>query len=229
MKRPRQLLQLPGTTVPSSQLSAIMRAFAAPMVPVFEWTVTEEAEAMRVLGMTPKRCWCAYCGDPATHWDHLYAVVEDDVPTGYATEIENLVPACGTCSRSKKGAPWREWINGAAARCPGKRRPEGLEVRIAALEAFEDWGDPRPRPLRGSARQREELWSVAAEVGELLKTADDLAAQFEPNGADRTPMSSSEDIGPLLDLDPQDASGDFDPSGAEMEEYDDYMGLAGDD
>jgi len=36
---------------------------------------------------------CSYCGTPATEWDHLRPLVMNKKPTGYISEIHNLVPA----------------------------------------------------------------------------------------------------------------------------------------
>ena len=59
-----------------------------------------------VLGEEGARC--AYCGDKASDWDHLRPLVVKRRPTGFISEIANLVPACGKCNQSKGNSPWRE-------------------------------------------------------------------------------------------------------------------------
>ncbi|HMU84239.1 MAG TPA: hypothetical protein PKC35_12910, partial [Leptospiraceae bacterium] len=95
---------------------------------------------------------CAYCGRTADQWDHLYALVMNKKPTGYITEINNLVPSCGACNQRKRGTNWKDFVNH-----PGKNFPktfrDGFRKRLAALEKyarlrrqkidFEKWeGDP---------------------------------------------------------------------------------------
>jgi len=73
--------------------SSITNAFISAIVPVIEPTEEEELEALRTLQIDPANICCAYCGDKATEWDHLRAIVSDQRPTGYITEIANLVPS----------------------------------------------------------------------------------------------------------------------------------------
>ncbi len=97
-------------------------------------------EALRVLGMeTPV---CAYCGDGASEWDHFRPLVVAQKPTGYISEIHNLVPACGKCNQSKGNKNWRDWMLSSAPRSPRSRGVIDIEARISRLEAFEQWGDP---------------------------------------------------------------------------------------
>ena len=53
---------------------------------------------------------CAYCGDTATHLDHLYPLVQDREPTGYGTGPSNLVPCCGKCNQAKGNMQWEEFM-----------------------------------------------------------------------------------------------------------------------
>ena len=50
---------------------------------------------------------CAYCGDPATEWDHLNAIVRNRRPTGYISE-HNLA----ACEVQEGEQTWREWMFG---------------------------------------------------------------------------------------------------------------------
>lgn len=54
---------------------------------------------------------CVYCGDKATHLDHLYPLVDDKNPTGFASEPANLVPCCGKCNQSKGSKLWDDYMN----------------------------------------------------------------------------------------------------------------------
>lgn len=87
-------------------------------------------------------CCCAYCGDPRTEWDHFRPIVKGRQPTGYITEIANLVPACGKCNQSKGNKNWKEWMLSAAARSPKQRGISDIAERVARLEAYERWREP---------------------------------------------------------------------------------------
>ena len=61
---------------------------------------------------------CSYCRDAASEWDHFRPLVKDKQPTGYITEIHNLVPACGKCNQSKGNKDWKTWMLGDAELSP---------------------------------------------------------------------------------------------------------------
>ena len=59
-------------------------------------------------------------------------------PTGYITEIHNLVPACGKCNQSKGNKPWKDWMLGNAKLSPkGKMDTKDLNERVQKLEDYE--------------------------------------------------------------------------------------------
>jgi len=122
--------------------STITNSFVNGIIPVVPPSEAEIEEALRILGMSAGDVLCSYCGDKATEWDHLRPIVKNKRPTGYISEIANLVPACGKCNQSKSGAPWREWIEGTAPRCPRVRGVSDLQLRIERLEAYEEWLEP---------------------------------------------------------------------------------------
>jgi hypothetical protein len=92
--------------------------------------------------MSKGNCRCAYCGDARTEWDHFRPIVKGRQPTGYITEIANLVPACGKCNQSKGNKNWKEWMLGPAARSPKQRGISDLAQRVSRLEAYEQWRKP---------------------------------------------------------------------------------------
>jgi hypothetical protein len=130
---------MPTAMTITGRTSSITNAFVNAIVPAVPPTEGEVMEALKLLGLDPVDLRCAYCGDRASEWDHLMPLVRDKKPTGYITEIANLVPSCGKCNQSKGAAPWREWITGPAALSPATRKDPGLEARIAKLEEFERW------------------------------------------------------------------------------------------
>lgn len=151
------MFRMPTAVKITGRTSTITNSFVNSIIPVFHPTDTEVAEALQVLGMTSQSVQCAYCGDPATEWDHLRPLVRDQRPTGYVSEIANLVPACGKCNQSKSGHDWRTWIVGPAPRSPKSRGVPDLADRIARLGAFEAWRAPRKIDLAETAGS--ELWA----------------------------------------------------------------------
>ncbi len=122
--------------------SSITAAFVQAIVPAIEPTDREVDDALAVLGMRRGECRCAYCGDPTTEWDHFRPLVTAKRPTGYITEIANLVPACGKCNQSKGNKSWKIWIRSDARRSPASRKVSGFDEKIRRLEEFERWRTP---------------------------------------------------------------------------------------
>ena len=106
--------QLPATMTVTGRSSSLTNAFINGIIPVIQPTEAEELEALRILGIDPVDIRCAYCGDKSTEWDHLRPIITNQEPTGYITEIANLVPSCGKCNQSKGKSSWRAWITSTA-------------------------------------------------------------------------------------------------------------------
>ena len=122
--------------------STLTGLFFTTLTPYVEPTEAEVDEALAVLGMERGSCVCAYCGDKKSEWDHFRAVVKNRKPTGYITEIANLVPACGKCNQSRGNKDWKAWMLGTAAQSPTTRRIQDISERIRRLEAFALWSKP---------------------------------------------------------------------------------------
>lgn len=125
----------------TGRTSSITNSFVNGIIPVISPSEVDIDEALGILGMTDEVV-CAYCGDDATEWDHLRPLVIGKQPTGYISEIHNLVPACGKCNQSKGNKPWREWMFGTAPRSPKTRGVAGLDERAERLAEYERWATP---------------------------------------------------------------------------------------
>jgi hypothetical protein len=128
---------LPSKGRIDGRTSSITAAFFQAITPVIPPSDAEVDESLKVLGMQAGNCRCAYCGDPRTEWDHFRPIVKGRQPTGYITEIANLVPACGKCNQSKGNKNWKEWMLSTAKRSPRQRGIPDLHERIARLEEYE--------------------------------------------------------------------------------------------
>ena len=95
------LFRMPTPMKITGRPSSITNAFINSIIPVISPTTDEEVKnALDILDMTPELFQCAYCGGTASEWDHLRPLVKDKKPTGFISEIHNLVPSCGKCNQS---------------------------------------------------------------------------------------------------------------------------------
>lgn len=135
------MFRMPQPVRITGRASSITNSFINAIIPVIPPTAAEVREALEILGMLDAIA-CAYCGDPYTEWDHLRPLVVGKKPTGYVSEIHNLVPACGKCNQSKGNRYWREWMFGPARLSPLTRGKAGLESRAERLATYESWIPP---------------------------------------------------------------------------------------
>lgn len=177
---------LPGRARVDGRTSSITAAFFQTITPVVVPSDAEVEEALAVLGMVRGSCRCAYCGDQRTEWEHFRPIVKGRQPTGYITEIANLVPACGKCNQSKGNKNWKEWMVSNAARSPKQRGISDLGERVARLDAYERWREPicidyaaivGPERwshyidlLNGAVSHLSEAQKVALELRAIIKT-----------------------------------------------------------
>jgi len=179
MKRIRYC-QLPAQMSVTGRSSSITNAFINAIIPVAEPTEEEELEALRILEMDPQDIRCAYCGDKSTEWDHFRPIISDQEPTGYITEIANLVPSCGKCNQSKGKSNWRTWMESNARLSPKSRGVPDLSARIKRLQMYEAWR--QPRKIDFAAVVGPEMWRRHREnwrsVLDLLKQSQELAGEI---------------------------------------------------
>lgn len=158
--------------------SSITNSFVNGIIPVIWPTEAQVDEALRVLEM--EHPVCAYCGDTATEWDHFRPLVIGQKPTGYISEIHNLVPCCGKCNQSKGNKYWRDWMRSGARLSPQTRGVPDLELRIARLEAFEVWATPSMVDFE--ALVGADLWAAHwhnhKAILELMREAEDTANEI---------------------------------------------------
>jgi len=124
--------------------SSVTNAFVNGIIPCIEPSEKEIKTALDILGLDVNDLRCAYCGDNVTEWDHFRPLVMNQRPTGYISEIHNLVPACGKCNQSKGNKDWRKWIVSSAPKSPQTRNIEDLNIKIKRLEKFEKWKKVKP-------------------------------------------------------------------------------------
>src|SRR5947208_2927654 len=127
---------LPPSQTMVARKSTITNAFVSALIPSFPATAEEINEALQILGLDPFDLRCSYCGGTYHTWDHLRPLVTKCKPTGYVTEIANLVPSCSLCNSSKGASPWKKWMFGMAKGSPLARRVPDLESRANRLTEY---------------------------------------------------------------------------------------------
>lgn len=130
-------LKYPAADNISSRTSTLCRSMACTLMKRDACSPQAEKEWMTFF---PKKT-CAYCGNPATHLDHLYAMIDDRRPTGYGTEPNNLVPCCGKCNQSKGKMHWEDFMrNGNCNHLGTEQNPDpsmAMQERIDIIKAFQ--------------------------------------------------------------------------------------------
>ena len=169
--------QMPSVQTMVSRKSSITNAFVSAIIPVVPPTHHEIEEALRILGSEPENARCAFCGDKASEWDHLRPLVLQRRPTGYISEIANLVPACGKCNQSKGNKSWRTWIVSAARHSPTGRGLKGVADRAARLEAYEAWRKPTRMDFEAvlGKEEWESYWKLCENVIDELRKCQQVA------------------------------------------------------
>ena len=171
---------MPNRVKITGRSSSITNSFVQSLIPEIQPTHAEVGEALSILEIDAEDPTCAYCGDATTEWDHLRPLVRDKMPTGFISEIGNLVPSCGKCNQSKGNKPWRNWMQSSAKRSPASRGVGDLEQRIRCLARFEQWKRPNPLDLRRIVGEEQWLsyWSRRDALLESMKESQKLAEQI---------------------------------------------------
>lgn len=138
-----QPFKMPTPVTIMGRSSSITNSFVNGIIPCIEPNPEEIKKALDVLKMSETDVRCAYCGDVATEWDHLNPLIKDKKPTGYISEIHNLVPACGKCNQSKGNSNWEQWMRGNADLSPTTRGIKDIDERIERLKDYEREFKPR--------------------------------------------------------------------------------------
>jgi hypothetical protein len=187
-KRLIAAFQMPSVQTMVSRKSSITNAFVNSIIPVISPTPDEIEQALTLLGMTPYDVRCAFCGNKSTEWDHLRPLVHKQRPTGFISEIANLVPACNKCNQSKGNSPWRTWIaSTTATHSPTKRAIPDLAGRIARLEAYEKWREPTKIDFESflGAEAWSSYWSLWTNLNDQMSRCQAIADGLRRQIAER--------------------------------------------
>ena len=190
-----EVFKMPANMTITGRTSTITNAFVASITPRIEPNETEIKSCLRVLGLNVDDLRCAYCGDKATEWDHLHPLASNKKPSGYISQIGNLVPACGKCNQSKGNKSWKDWIKSNVNGSPKSRgKDKDLHMRIQRLEEYEkSW---RVTPIDFSKLVDKQLWdkywSNCESLHLEMRRCQDLAEQIRETIAKNLQVPSAD-------------------------------------
>lgn len=165
----------------TGRTSSITNSFVNGIIPSISPTEQELRKCLEILHLDPKELRCAYCGERYTELDHLRPIVSRKKPTGYITNIYNLVPACGKCNQSKGNKNWKDWMLSDAPLSPKTRGVKDIAEKISRLEEFEKWKEIEPIDFESLVGK--ELWSKhwdnCDKLHLMMKEAQEVAIQVK--------------------------------------------------
>lgn len=174
------LFRMPTPMKITGRSSSITNAFINSIIPIVLPTDEDVRNALELLSMTPQSFQCVYCGGAVSEWDHLRPLVKNKKPTGFISEIHNLVPSCGKCNQSKGNKEWRAWMLSNAKLSPSTRGIKDISERIKRLEVYEC--SKAPTQIDFVAIVGEDVWlqhqNNLERVQSLMRESQQLAAQI---------------------------------------------------
>ena len=135
----KRFFKIPNAVSINGRTSSITNSFINGIIPVIKPTESEIDEVLDIFNLTKDKVECVYCGDKSTEWDHLEPLIKGKRLTGFITEIQNLVPACGKCNQSKGNRNWFEWMYSNAKQSPFSRQIFDIDKRAKRIRGFENW------------------------------------------------------------------------------------------
>lgn len=124
-----------------SRSSTIARSMASTLMPRIganAFDCKKMAKLLYGLDELPSPLKCVYCGNDATHLDHLHPLIDNKEPTGYFTEPANLVPCCSSCNQKKGNDEWDVFMNKTEDKFAYLNNDGKKKDRIDRLKVFVD-------------------------------------------------------------------------------------------
>ena len=183
-------IEYPSADKITSRISTLRRSMACTLLNRDACTPEQEQEWLKFF---PDNT-CAYCGQEATHLDHLNPMIRDNEPTGYGTDPGNLVPCCKKCNTPKSNMEWEDFMR--SSKCEHKAKPnktiqESIDERIQNIRDFQTAIPAKHTDLTAVMKQQwKDRWNALEQ--ELKKTEDmllDMKRQLYGTGTSRSQTS----------------------------------------
>ena len=130
--------KLPNAITLSGRKTTIAKSFSDGIAPRLQPTYEEHEQFLQFFPKVDGNHMCAYCGGRFEYYEHFRPLVIGTKPTGYGSDIYNLVPSCANCNHNKGNANWKEWMDDN--RNTGKADELAHRQRYNRLMDFEEWG-----------------------------------------------------------------------------------------
>lgn len=172
-KGTKEIFKMPTAVKITGRTSSVTNAFVNGIIPCVQPTEEEIDECLLILGLDKFDLRCAYCGNESSEWDHFRPIVRKKRPTGFITEIANLVPSCGKCNQSKSGSHWKNWMTGDAKNSPKTKGIADLKERVNRLEKYEQHKRAKEIDIEKIVGPElwEEYWNCHEMLHESMKKA----------------------------------------------------------
>jgi hypothetical protein len=177
----RDVFKMPVPMKITGRSSTITNSFVNSIIPVVHPSDEDITKALSLLEMNHETIECCYCGDSYSEWDHLRPLVKNKMPTGYISEIQNLIPSCGKCNQSKGNKDWWIWIISDAPKSPKARGVSDLEARINRIKDYMEWRKPTlvDFEMVVGADLWNEHWSNCQKVQNLLVESQKISDRIK--------------------------------------------------
>lgn len=172
--------KMPTKSDLKGRTSTISNAFAISVTP---YIVPSEEEVKKLYQeLDIKEGQCAYCLGNGNCRDHLKPLVKDGMPTGYITDITNIIPCCQACNSSKGSKDFESWYKSNENLMRLKKlglTDEQIDHRFEVVCAYEE---NVSKPLDYESLVGQELWNeykerknaMIQQLKESQKFCDDL-------------------------------------------------------
>lgn len=165
--------KMPAKSNLKGRSSTISNAFAIAITPYIIPKEDELRDFYSLLEIEENQC--AYCLGEGNGKDHLKPLVRNGLPTGYITDLHNLVPCCQACNSSKGAKEFKDWYISK----PNKDRliSRGMteEQIMRRYKVVSNYEELIPDPLDYKSIVGDELWN------EYEKRRKDMIQQLNDN------------------------------------------------
>lgn len=177
----KKAFQMPKSLKIPGRITTITNVFVSNIIPSINPKSFEIKKVLAILEQNYNDVRCAYCGDKATEWDHFRPLVKDGRPTGYISEIRNLVPACGKCNQSKINNDWYKWMTGNAPKSPQKRGVKNLKTFIERLKKYEKWSKVKKIDIdKIVGRQAlNRYWNNISKIKRIMRESQEMSEKIK--------------------------------------------------